>query len=142
MVQRYSIHHGSLYPVMPCARGNYLFTSHFGTPLAVWDKRWVSKARNPTMHCNAATSDPQAASYGNTSLALQENGFVTVSGCSSSSVACVRRNMGCARPACFTTSTKQHSFSSQNDSQDTGDACDKCVKSSTVSSKLQLDTGC
>ncbi|KAL3146325.1 hypothetical protein ABBQ32_003018 [Trebouxia sp. C0010 RCD-2024] len=42
MVQRYSIHHGSLYPVMPCARGNYLFTSHFGTPLAVWDKRQMS----------------------------------------------------------------------------------------------------
>ncbi|KAL3156911.1 hypothetical protein ABBQ38_001175 [Trebouxia sp. C0009 RCD-2024] len=42
MVQRYSIHHGSLYPVMPSARGNYLFTSHFGTPLAVWDKRQMS----------------------------------------------------------------------------------------------------
>ncbi|KAL3156915.1 hypothetical protein ABBQ38_001177 [Trebouxia sp. C0009 RCD-2024] len=42
MVQQYSIHHGSLYPVMPCARGNYLFTSHFGTPLAVWDKRQMS----------------------------------------------------------------------------------------------------
>lgn len=39
MVQRYSIHHRSLYPIMTCARGHYLFTSHVGAPLAVWDKR-------------------------------------------------------------------------------------------------------
>ena len=39
MVQRYSIHHRSLYPIMTCARGNFLFTSHVGAPLAVWDKR-------------------------------------------------------------------------------------------------------
>ena len=39
MVQRYSIHHRSLYPIMTCARGNYLFTSHVGAPLTVWDKR-------------------------------------------------------------------------------------------------------
>jgi len=39
MVQRYSIHHRSLYPIMTCARGHFLFTSHVGAPLAVWDKR-------------------------------------------------------------------------------------------------------
>ena len=44
MVQRYSMHHRSLFPRMACARSNYLFTSHVGAPLAVWDKRWASKA--------------------------------------------------------------------------------------------------
>lgn len=44
MVQRYSIHHRSLYPIMTCARGNFLFTSHVGAPLAVWDKRQMSHA--------------------------------------------------------------------------------------------------
>ncbi|DBA70062.1 TPA: hypothetical protein ACH3X2_012309 [Trebouxia sp. C0005] len=44
MVQRYSIHHRSLYPIMTCARGHYLFTSHVGAPLAVWDKRQMSHA--------------------------------------------------------------------------------------------------
>ena len=39
MVQRYSIHHRSLYPIMTCARGSFLFTSHVGAPLTVWDKR-------------------------------------------------------------------------------------------------------
>ena len=62
MMQRYSIHHTSLFPVMTCARGNYLFTSHFRTPLAVWDKRWVSQTRIFTMPSNAGL---QAAVYGN-----------------------------------------------------------------------------
>ena len=38
-VMRYSTHHRSLYPAMACARGHFLFTSHVGTPLTVWDKR-------------------------------------------------------------------------------------------------------
>ncbi|KAL3160385.1 hypothetical protein ABBQ32_010710 [Trebouxia sp. C0010 RCD-2024] len=42
MVQRYSIHHRSLYPAMACARGHFLFTSHVGSPLTVWDNRQMS----------------------------------------------------------------------------------------------------
>ncbi len=38
---RYSAHHRSLYPHLESVRGHYLLTSHAGTPLACWDRRWV-----------------------------------------------------------------------------------------------------
>ncbi len=38
-VQRFGTHHRSLYPHMCCARGTYIFTSHAGKPLCVYDKR-------------------------------------------------------------------------------------------------------
>ncbi|BDA47315.1 hypothetical protein COCOBI_10-1610 [Coccomyxa sp. Obi] len=42
MVQRFGTHHRSLYPHMCCARGTYIFTSHVGKPLCVYDKRSMS----------------------------------------------------------------------------------------------------
>ena len=41
MVARYGLPHRSLYPVMRNARSNYIFCSHVGQPLSVWDKRCV-----------------------------------------------------------------------------------------------------
>jgi hypothetical protein len=41
-VQRYGCHHRSLYPHMCSARGHFLFTSHVGRPLCVWDRRSMS----------------------------------------------------------------------------------------------------
>ncbi|KAK9823580.1 hypothetical protein WJX72_003975 [[Myrmecia] bisecta] len=42
MVQRYSTAHRSMYPAMRCARDHFIFTSHSGQPLCVWDKRYMS----------------------------------------------------------------------------------------------------
>jgi hypothetical protein len=42
MVQRYSTHHRSLYPHIASSRQHYVFTSHAGTALCVWDLRSMS----------------------------------------------------------------------------------------------------
>eukprot|EP00884_Botryococcus_braunii_P020162 jgi/Botrbrau1/682/Bobra.160_2s0006.1 len=42
MVSRYSTHHRSLFPRIALARSHYLFTSHAGNPLCVWDLRQMS----------------------------------------------------------------------------------------------------
>lgn len=39
---RFGIHHRSLYPNLRVARQHYVFTSHAGAPLAVWDRRRMS----------------------------------------------------------------------------------------------------
>ena len=39
MVQRDSIHHRSLHPVMQIVREHYLLTSHAGSPMCAWDRR-------------------------------------------------------------------------------------------------------
>lgn len=38
VVQRFSLHHRSLFPIMTAARSNFIFTSHVDQPLAVWDR--------------------------------------------------------------------------------------------------------
>ena len=38
IVQRFSLHHRSLFPIMTSARSNFIFTSHVDQPLAVWDR--------------------------------------------------------------------------------------------------------
>lgn len=40
MVQRNSTHHRSIGPSMCTARDHYIFTSHAGNPLCVWDRRY------------------------------------------------------------------------------------------------------
>ena len=44
-VQRFGTHHRSLYPRICCARGTYIFTSHVGIPVCVWDRRQVTQMR-------------------------------------------------------------------------------------------------
>ena len=44
-VQRFGTHHRSLYPRICCARGTYIFTSHVGIPVCVWDRRQVTHMR-------------------------------------------------------------------------------------------------
>lgn len=41
MASRYSTHHRSLFPRLVRARSHYIFTSHAGNPLCVWDLRYV-----------------------------------------------------------------------------------------------------
>ena len=40
MVARFGMFHRSLYPALRVARGHYVFCSHVGQPLSVWDKRY------------------------------------------------------------------------------------------------------
>ena len=40
MVARFGLPHRSMYPVLRTARSNYIFCSHVGQPLSVWDKRY------------------------------------------------------------------------------------------------------
>lgn len=69
MVARYATHHRSMYPHLETAREHYLFTSHAGTPVAVWDCRRVgagarsppvtpSMCRPPAAHKRAALRSP------------------------------------------------------------------------------------
>jgi hypothetical protein len=39
MVQRFWTPHRSMYPRIQVVRGNFLLTSHAGTPVSVWDRR-------------------------------------------------------------------------------------------------------
>ena len=38
VVQRFSMHHCSLFPLRASARSTFIFTSHVDQPLAVWDR--------------------------------------------------------------------------------------------------------
>ena len=40
MVARFGMFHRSLYPALRVARGHYVFCSHVGQPLSVWDHRY------------------------------------------------------------------------------------------------------
>eukprot|EP00198_Chlamydomonas_reinhardtii_P013372 XP_001702709.1 predicted protein [Chlamydomonas reinhardtii] len=42
LTQRFGLHHRSLYPRLATAREHYIFTSHAGTPLEVYDRRAMS----------------------------------------------------------------------------------------------------
>ncbi|GAX82157.1 hypothetical protein CEUSTIGMA_g9585.t1 [Chlamydomonas eustigma] len=42
IVQRFSMHNSSLYPLMASSRSHFIFTSHVDQPLAVWDRRNLS----------------------------------------------------------------------------------------------------
>lgn len=48
VVQRFSMHHCSLFPLMASARSTFIFTSHVDQPLAVWDRSVRLGASGPT----------------------------------------------------------------------------------------------
>ncbi|KAK9801856.1 hypothetical protein WJX73_002109 [Symbiochloris irregularis] len=49
-VQRFALHHRTLYPKLDLAKEHYILTSHFGTPLCAWDKRFMSAPLHEQSH--------------------------------------------------------------------------------------------
>ncbi|KAG2446164.1 hypothetical protein HXX76_000759 [Chlamydomonas incerta] len=76
LTQRFGLHHRSLYPRLATAREHYIFTSHAGTPLEVYDRRAMSSPLFSLAHlprpslgeAHAAAAGPAAAATAPASL--------------------------------------------------------------------------